>query len=92
MRPNVCECQTSKGMTKAINANHMKAELGNGWIKVVKRPIPIYVKKMEKDFWLQTLEGKMIGRAGDYIAIGVMGERYIIREKIFEATYEIIEK
>ena len=80
-----------RGAEIALNGSQMTVS-GKGWLKVVKRPIPIMVKQMEKDFFVQTLEGRMIGRKGDYLAIGVLGERYIIRQKIFEATYEIIEK
>lgn len=73
-----------------VNASQMK--VGPGWIKAVKKPIPIMVKKMTADFFVQTLEGKMIGRKGDYLAIGTHGERYIIRENIFQDSYEIIER
>lgn len=40
---------------------------------------------------INTLEGTMTGRAGDYIIRGVQGELYPCKSDIFEATYEKIE-
>ncbi len=37
---------------------------------------------------IQTLEGEMIARLGDWIIKGVKGEFYACRSDIFEATYE----
>lgn len=37
---------------------------------------------------IQTLEGVMTARFGDYIVKGVKGEFYPVRGDIFEATYE----
>lgn len=37
---------------------------------------------------IQTLEGDMIARFGDYIIKGVRGEFYPCRKDIFEETYE----
>ena len=45
--------------------------------------------EMKEDFEVQTLEGKMTGHAGDFLVIGVKGERYPVRKDIFEMTYEL---
>lgn len=37
---------------------------------------------------IQTLEGVMLGRQGDYIIKGVRGEFYPCKQDIFEQTYE----
>ena len=39
---------------------------------------------------IQTLEGVMIARLGDYIIRGIKGEFYPCKEDVFEATYELI--
>lgn len=39
-------------------------------------------------FTIETLEGDMTARVGDYIIKGVKGEFYPCRSDIFEATYE----
>ena len=40
---------------------------------------------------IQTLEGRMLVRPGDYIITGIKGEKYPCRQDIFEATYELVE-
>lgn len=42
-------------------------------------------------FAIDTLEGTMLVKDGDYIITGVEGERYPCKPSIFEATYEKIE-
>ncbi len=56
--------------------------------KYVKKPIPIQAKQNDVDFEIDTLEGKMQAKAGDYEIIGVRGERYSCKKYIFEETYE----
>jgi len=40
---------------------------------------------------IQTLEGVMIARVGDWVIKGVKGEFYPCRDDIFQATYEAVE-
>ena len=40
---------------------------------------------------INTLEGRMIAKAGDYIIRGVNGEIYPCKADIFEKTYEVAE-
>jgi len=39
---------------------------------------------------IATLEGEMVGNAGDYILRGVKGEFYPCKSEIFDATYEVL--
>lgn len=48
---------------------------------------PIKAIQMGCDFRVQTLEGTMEARAGDWLACGVRGELYPIAKDIFERTY-----
>lgn len=41
---------------------------------------------------IQTLEGVMTGQIGDWIIIGVKGEKYPCKPDIFELTYEKINE
>ena len=41
---------------------------------------------------IQTLEGEMIARLGDWIIKGVKGEFYPCKPDIFEATYEAVQE
>lgn len=40
---------------------------------------------------INTLEGSMIARPGDWIIRGVKGELYPCKDDIFRATYETVE-
>lgn len=42
---------------------------------------------MDKDFVVDTLEGRMIGRKGDYLVTGMEGEQYPCKKNIFERKY-----
>lgn len=56
------------------------------------RKIPVQVKAIQVtvDFEVETLEGKMQGKAGDYLIKGVKGELYPIDKDIFHETYEFV--
>ena len=41
-------------------------------------------------FTVDTLEGTFTGKAGDWLAEGINGERYIIDNEIFKKTYEVV--
>ena len=43
-------------------------------------------------FYIQTLEGKMEVKNGDWVITGVEGEMYPCKPSIFEATYEAVEE
>lgn len=46
----------------------------------------------EPSFCINTLEGKMRLRVGDWIATGVKGERWAIADNVFKQTYEEVEE
>lgn len=62
------------------------------WKFAVKKPIAIRIIQMNlpEGFEVETLEGKMAGLPGDYLAIGVNGEKYIIKKEIFEKTHQVV--
>lgn len=49
---------------------------------------PIKAVRMDKDFEVETLEGTMKGKAGDWLAQGVEGELWPIDADIFKKTYK----
>jgi hypothetical protein len=57
----------------------------------VKKPIPIMFKELKEEFTVETLEGVMKGKAGDFLMIGVRGEVYPCDREIFLETYTILE-
>ena len=48
----------------------------------------VFPKGDSVHFVIETLEGEMTAKSGDYIIIGVKGEIYPCRKDIFEETYE----
>jgi len=62
----------------------------NEFKKYRKKPVVIEAKQMKRNFVVQTIEGTMKGQAGDYLIIGVRGERYPCAKEIFEETYEAV--
>lgn len=59
--------------------------------KAVKKPIAIRCIQMNEPFEVESLEGVVRGKAGDYLMVGVRGEMYICDKEIFDETYELKE-
>ena len=53
---------------------------------------PANAVQIEEDFVVNTWEGQMNGKAGDYLMQGIKGERYICKKEIFEESYEWLEE
>ena len=60
-------------------------------MKFRKKPIVIEAYQTNERVVIGTLEGDMVGNAGDWIITGVKGEKYPCRDDIFRATYEPVE-
>ncbi len=52
-----------------------------------KRPLVIQAVQLPYPFEVTTLQGVMTGKAGDYLVIGIKGERYPVDREIFENSY-----
>lgn len=53
-----------------------------------KKPIVIQAKRMLTEFAVETKEGVMRGKAGDFLIIGIEGEMYPCDYDIFMKTYD----
>lgn len=62
------------------------------WVNCRKKLLVIRAVKMDEDFLVETLEGKMYGFKGDYLLMGYYGELYPCKREIFEDTYVILPK
>ena len=60
------------------------------FIQAIKKPIPVKCIQINEPFKVETMEGILEGKPGDYLMIGVKGEMYPCDKKIFEETYQII--
>ncbi len=59
--------------------------------KYRKKPLVIEAVQMNGVFVVDTLEGEMRGKKGDYLVYGTHGEQYPVRKDIFEENYEVVE-
>lgn len=57
--------------------------------KAIKKPIPIKCIQIDEPFLVETLEGTMKGKKGDWLMVGINGEMYPCDKDIFEKTYEV---
>jgi hypothetical protein len=57
----------------------------------IKKPIPVYAVQIDEPFEVETLEGTMRAKKGDYLIQGVRGELYPCDKEIFEQTYELVK-
>lgn len=58
--------------------------------KAIKKPIVIKCVQIDEPFKVETMEGEMQGKKGDWLMVGVHGEMYPCDKEIFEKTYELI--
>ena len=59
--------------------------------KTYKKKSVIYAIQIHEDFEVETLEGIMKGKAGDFLAQGVKGELYPIDKDIMKESYEEVK-
>jgi hypothetical protein len=62
-----------------------------GWSSFKKKPIVIRAVQINEEFEVETLEGTMKGKAGDYLVEGIAGELYPCDKEIFKQTYEAVK-
>ena len=59
--------------------------------KAVKKPIPIQCFQMNQPFEVETMEGIMSGKKGDWLMIGISGEMYPCDQSIFNKSYTLLK-
>lgn len=60
-------------------------------IKVIKKPIPVTARQVDKKTIVETIEGPLTAQSGDWIITGVDGEEWPVKKEIFNKTYEVID-
>lgn len=60
--------------------------------KAIKKPLEIRCVQIDEPFEVETMEGKLQGKKGDWLMIGVRGEMYPIADAIFKETYDIVKE
>ena len=56
--------------------------------KYRKKPVVVQAYECKKEEVIHTLEGDMVASVGDYVIIGMKGERYPCKPDVFWASYE----
>jgi len=57
----------------------------------LKKPIVIQAIQMCEEFRVKTLEGDYkLGKPGDYLLVGIIGEMYICDKDVFEKSYDFV--
>lgn len=59
--------------------------------QAMKKPIAIRCIQLNEPFSVETLEGTMKGKKGDWLMVGVNGEMYPCDKAIFEKTYDLLK-
>jgi len=59
------------------------------YAQATKKPIPVRCYKMNEPFVVETIEGTLRGKPGDYLMVGVNDELYPCEKEIFEKTYSL---
>ena len=57
-------------------------------LQYYRKRVPTLAVQMDEPFSVETLEGTMEGKAGDWLMVGASGEMYPCDIDIFAATYE----
>lgn len=47
-------------------------------------------KRHDLDWVIDTLEGRMTVKSGDWICTGIDGEKWSVKDDIFKRTYELV--
>lgn len=59
--------------------------------KAIKKPIAIECIQIDEPFEVETMEGTMKGKKGDWLMLGIHGEMYPCDQEIFRKTYDILK-
>ena len=62
----------------------------DGYQTAIKKPIEVKVLQMPHEFNVETINGWVYGKKGDYLIIDTSGYPYPLDKDIFEDTYNII--
>lgn len=57
----------------------------------VKRPIQIKAVQIFEEFEVETMEGTMKGKPGDFLVVGIKGELYPVDKEIFLESYQPVK-
>jgi len=79
-------------MSEPFNCDKISLDNWEGFVPVRKKPVIVHACQMNlpEGFTVTTLEGVHRGHPGDYLMIGIEGEKYPCKKEIFEKTYDVV--
>jgi hypothetical protein len=79
-------------MNEPFNTKDITIDNFEGVKRVRKKPLVVHALQLNfpEGFVVETIEGTMCGKPGDYLMFGVNGEKYPCAKEIFDKTYEDI--
>lgn len=77
-----------------FDADRINPANWSGFRPVRKKPITVHACQINlpEGFVVTTMEGRVVGQCGDYLMIGVRGEKYPIARGIFEESYDFMDE
>lgn len=69
--------------------DHIRTRNGKQFYR--KKPLEIEAYQINETFHVETLEGTMKGKSGDYVLIGIENEMYICDQEIFKKSYDFVK-
>ena len=57
--------------------------------EAIKKPLRVKCVQINEPFTIETLEGTLKGKAGDWLMVGIEGEMWAIDDGIFKKTYDL---
>ena len=75
-----------------MNLDHVTLQNNTEFKPCMKKPIVVHAMQIliPEGFEVTTMEGELHGNCGDYLMVGVRGEKYPIAKEVFEETYDIL--
>ncbi|QAA80570.1 hypothetical protein EI546_01965 [Aequorivita sp. H23M31] len=59
------------------------------FLSAKKKPIAILCAQIHEPFEVESMEGVMSGKAGDWLMVGINGEKYVCDDAIFKQSYDL---
>lgn len=81
----------NRGTTAEVSKRDFLAADTLGAPEYEPRAVRVKAMKMQDAFMVHTMEGRMAGKAGDYLVQGLEGELYPCAADIFERKYKVVK-
>lgn len=87
-RRDALEAGVGPGEDQALAIPDGHEPTGSLVVHAYRKTVLTYAAQVPAPFAVWTNEGRMEGKAGDYLAVGPAGEMYPIDKAVFAASYE----